>query len=675
MKKILALLALLICAIFINAQTIRVAILDFENISGIAKYDGLGKAMSSMLISDIESNVSPKRLQLVERAQIQKVLKEQNFQASGSVNKNTAVQAGKILGVSYLLVGDVYILDDLLIINARLTNTETGDIVFSKKQEGKTLSWLTLKTNIAKDLATSLSQPFMEPTIPDTEVPVATITTFGNAVTAKDTGNVQIAETLTTTILDFSPDFKYVVELAKEIDELKRQLAKNTADIQNLTEEVNQNVTDYLELGYKYLIGNNFAQAEKYLSIGLNQVSKSEIVDYLGYIYALSELYYKNSKYDQSLKYSEMGLDVYPYFKEFLYFKYASLGKLNRLAEFDEIVKIANDIGNQRGDSLIIVCLKRYSDKNKVNFYDIKKYLEWEQPPNMTLMKAIRFRQYVSYFPEYGGEYYFDQNFADPFSTKAVECIVEVYNNKPEQVLSLLAELDLSYNVKFDVAWFTMLAGDFTKAQKQWADIIIESWWRVSDCANYGKTMKVKAGITKESVQKIRYVYDEKLGIVYQDSIREYHPDGTIRSFGIDIPEAYTEKVELNKSIWYYEYDDGRGFVTLNPIEAYIFKSNLQYPIDAIIDCIRSSESINWMNETDKMALINWGHSYMLSGEISQAIKIYQLFPSDFEFGEDYQHMTFAQVLKYDWSDFVKRQLISKGMIEKMHTLIISNKN
>jgi TolB-like protein len=58
-------------------QVNRVAILDFENISGIPKYDGLGKAMSSMLISDIEANVSPKRLQLIERSQVQKILKEQ----------------------------------------------------------------------------------------------------------------------------------------------------------------------------------------------------------------------------------------------------------------------------------------------------------------------------------------------------------------------------------------------------------------------------------------------------------------------------------------------------------------------------------------------------------------------------------------------------------------------
>ena len=137
MKNKLLLILSFLFVEFASAQTTRLAILDFENISGISKYDGLGKAMSSMLISDIEANVSPKRLQLVERAQIQKVLKEQNFQASRNVNKNTSVQAGKILGVNYLLVGDIYILNDVFIINARLTDTETGYIKFSKKQEGK----------------------------------------------------------------------------------------------------------------------------------------------------------------------------------------------------------------------------------------------------------------------------------------------------------------------------------------------------------------------------------------------------------------------------------------------------------------------------------------------------------------------------------------------------------
>jgi len=216
------------------AQTTRVAILDFDNISGIAKYDGLGKAMSSMLISDIETNVSPKRLQLVERAQIQKLIKEQNFQASSSVDKSSAVKAGKILAVNYLLVGDIYILNDQLIINARLTNTETGDIVFAKKQEGKTAAWLMLKTNIAKDIVINLSQPFSEPSMPDKETSFATITTFGNAVVAKDAGDLKKAEILISTAKEFDPGLSYLDDLKEDVDKLKKQVAEQEIKIKVL---------------------------------------------------------------------------------------------------------------------------------------------------------------------------------------------------------------------------------------------------------------------------------------------------------------------------------------------------------------------------------------------------------------------------------------------------------
>ena len=50
---------------FVKSQNIRVAILNFDNLTNNAKYDGLGKALSSMLISDIESNISSKKIQLI----------------------------------------------------------------------------------------------------------------------------------------------------------------------------------------------------------------------------------------------------------------------------------------------------------------------------------------------------------------------------------------------------------------------------------------------------------------------------------------------------------------------------------------------------------------------------------------------------------------------------------
>ena len=233
MKKNLILILVLVFNCLSYSQTIKVAILDFENTSGIAKYDGLGKAMSSMLITDIEANVSPNRLQLVERSQIQKILKEQNFQASSAVDKSSSVKAGKLLGVKYLLVGDIYILNDVLVINARLTDTETGDIKFSKKQEGKLVGWLNLKTNIAKDLALAISMPFTEPTIADTEVNVATLTTFGNAINEIDNGNTEKGSELITTIKEFSPDFKYVNDLEKWLNDFNIEQKKYESDLVN----------------------------------------------------------------------------------------------------------------------------------------------------------------------------------------------------------------------------------------------------------------------------------------------------------------------------------------------------------------------------------------------------------------------------------------------------------
>ena len=56
-----------------------------------------------------------------------KILKEQSFQKTSSVDKASTVKMGKLLGVKYLLVGDIFILNDVLVINSRLVDAETGE--------------------------------------------------------------------------------------------------------------------------------------------------------------------------------------------------------------------------------------------------------------------------------------------------------------------------------------------------------------------------------------------------------------------------------------------------------------------------------------------------------------------------------------------------------------------
>ena len=66
---------LLLIFIRINgfAQTNKVAILDFENTSGKTEYEALGKAMSSMLITDLSNNIHPKKFEFFERSQLNKL--------------------------------------------------------------------------------------------------------------------------------------------------------------------------------------------------------------------------------------------------------------------------------------------------------------------------------------------------------------------------------------------------------------------------------------------------------------------------------------------------------------------------------------------------------------------------------------------------------------------------
>jgi len=238
MKSIYLILLVLLSGLTAKAQSAKIAVLDFDNVSGNTKYTGLGKAMSSMLITDIEANTSKQKVQFIERGQIQKILKEQNFQSTKAVDKSSAVRTGKILGVKYLLIGDIFVLNDQLIINARLTNAETGEITFSKKQEGKLSEWLKLKTNIAIQLSKSLSLPFKTPSMNDKEVGEATIIKFGEAIQAKDNGDFKQAGEIIATIQTNNPEFNYINDLKNQLDQLSKKVEKVEKNVENLSSQV-----------------------------------------------------------------------------------------------------------------------------------------------------------------------------------------------------------------------------------------------------------------------------------------------------------------------------------------------------------------------------------------------------------------------------------------------------
>ena len=149
MKRIWINLLFILFSVNGFAQSIKVAILDFENTSGKTEYDALGKAMSSMLITDLGDNIHPKKVEFFERSQLNKLLDEQNLQRSKNFDAKTAVDFGKLSGVNYVFVGSVFVMDGNCAITSNLVDVETSKIVLSKEANGKIETWLHLQVNAA----------------------------------------------------------------------------------------------------------------------------------------------------------------------------------------------------------------------------------------------------------------------------------------------------------------------------------------------------------------------------------------------------------------------------------------------------------------------------------------------------------------------------------------------
>src|SRR5690349_25088846 len=88
-----------------QANSPVVAVLYFDNNSfgkDRGDYDGLGKGIADLLINDMASNPS---MRLVERDRIQSILQEQSLVQSKSIDPETAVKLGKLLGAQYMITG------------------------------------------------------------------------------------------------------------------------------------------------------------------------------------------------------------------------------------------------------------------------------------------------------------------------------------------------------------------------------------------------------------------------------------------------------------------------------------------------------------------------------------------------------------------------------------------
>ena len=157
-KIIIGFILVFILSVFTAGAKESIAVLNFKNY-------GVSKDKVELIRQYLESNlVESKRYSVVERRDLEKVVKEYELSQSGLSESSSAVEVGKLLNATKIIMGSVtkystkYI--DYVIL-VKVVSVVTGEIIFSKTFEiRKNESIKTVVDKISKELLTGIKKKY-----------------------------------------------------------------------------------------------------------------------------------------------------------------------------------------------------------------------------------------------------------------------------------------------------------------------------------------------------------------------------------------------------------------------------------------------------------------------------------------------------------------------------------
>jgi curli biogenesis system outer membrane secretion channel CsgG len=134
----------------------RVAVINFEDKSGYGH--NIGEGIADMLVTSL---VESKKFMVIERAELDEILKEQGLGMSGAVTQQSAAKVGQLLGIELMVTGSISEFGDKekkvggglgrlgglnigvskktarVAVDIRLVNVNTGEITMAKSAVGE----------------------------------------------------------------------------------------------------------------------------------------------------------------------------------------------------------------------------------------------------------------------------------------------------------------------------------------------------------------------------------------------------------------------------------------------------------------------------------------------------------------------------------------------------------
>src|ERR1035437_6729468 len=135
-----------------NNDVLTVAVFDFE--SKDEAVNGLGPKVATLINASLSAEP---QIITVERAELEKVLGEQELGRSGIIDPNSAAKIGQLTGAKVLVTGRVFKEDNQTFMVAKVIGTETSRVYGEMVSGGSSATLVDLSSSLAKKIAADVS--------------------------------------------------------------------------------------------------------------------------------------------------------------------------------------------------------------------------------------------------------------------------------------------------------------------------------------------------------------------------------------------------------------------------------------------------------------------------------------------------------------------------------------
>jgi len=207
-----------------RAAVPAVAVMPFRDLSG--GKGSIGEAIRETVTTDLREVGG---LRIIERANLDKVIAEQNLQGKkDDLDPLTTVKVGKLVGATLMVAGAYQKVASNVRLTARFVKVETGEIVGTAKVDGSQSDFLSLQDRVTAQLLQSAGleqkkvQLFAARKRPKVKS-IRTIELYGDAVLET---NDDKKKALLTEAVKLDPDFVYA---SRDLDELEKRIRQYAA--------------------------------------------------------------------------------------------------------------------------------------------------------------------------------------------------------------------------------------------------------------------------------------------------------------------------------------------------------------------------------------------------------------------------------------------------------------